>query len=396
MEIQAQLQALRQQFADELARRDSQIDALSSTITNLQGTVTSLRNSTASAPPPTRRPKRQLPDPPKFDGTQLHYDTWLAQLQLVLSVDGDAIGDTQAQFAFVYLRLESSPAALCLELLKHANLTKKFDYRQIIDQLDRHNGVENKVQRAKTKLHKLAQIGSFHGFLISFEVTLGEAGGWNWDDERKIDTLRPCLSDYLKRKLQEHDVSGTTPATYLDFVSLCKRYASQSSGLAPGPSASSGTAQNPPRQLYDHKADKMDLSAINVIGVNTPSDSGPSRSGSRPSRSRSSSADRSHCHRCGAIDHYVSVCPMPRRPGSPPTQPRTCSPVPIPTVLARPYRKQIGKRTTTRSYEVEMNELEGEINLLGLSTVLDAVYDYRLNHGIDSDDDTDSESLIQN
>ena len=196
MEIQSQLQALRQQFADELARRDSQIDVLSSTITNLQGIVTSLR--TATAP---RRPKRQLPDPPKFDGTQLHYDTWLAQLQLVLSVDGDAIGDAQAQFAFVYLRLESSPAALCLELLKHANLTKKFDYRQIIDQLDRHNGVENKVQRAKTKLHKLTQVGSFHGFLISFEVTLGEAGGWNWDDERKIDTLRPCLSDYLKRKL---------------------------------------------------------------------------------------------------------------------------------------------------------------------------------------------------
>ena len=56
----------------------------------------------------------------------------------------------------------------------------------------------------------------------------------------------------------------------------------------------------------------------------------------------------------------------------------------------------MGKRTTTRSYEVEMNELEGEINLLGLSTILDAVYDYRLSHGIDSDDDTDSESLIRN
>ena len=147
----------------------------------------------------------------------------------MLSVNGDVIGDSQAQFAFVYLRLDSGPAALCLELLKHANLTKTYDYQSILDQLDRHNGVENKVQRAKAKLHKLVQTGSFHGFLISFEVTLGEAGGWNWDDERKIDTLRPCLSEYLKRKLQEHDVSGTTPSRYLEFVSLCKRYASQSS-----------------------------------------------------------------------------------------------------------------------------------------------------------------------
>ena len=326
MEIQSQLQALRQQFADELARRDTQIDALSSTVTNLQGTVTSLRSRINSESTP-KRPKRQLPDPPKFDGTQLHYDTWLAQLQLVLSVDGDAIGDTQAQFAFVYLRLESSPAALCLELLKHANLTKKFDYREIIDQLDRHNGVENKVQRAKAKLHKLVQSGSFHGFLVSYEVTLGEAGGWNWDDERKIDTLRPCLLDYLKRKLQEHDVAGTTPTKYLDFVSLCKRYASQSSGAAP--SLLSGNAPNQPRQLYDHKADKMDLSNINTIAA---IDSRPYYPSSR-SRSGSDSSDRSHCYRCGAIDHYVSVCPVQPRPGSPPKQ-------------VRPGRKQTAKRHT--------------------------------------------------
>ena len=101
-------------------------------------------------------------------------------MELLMEVDGDAIRNAQAQFAFVYLRLESSPAALCLELLKHANLTKEFDYRRILNQLDRHNGVENKVQRAKAKLHRLGQgTGSFHKFLVSFEVTLGEASGWN-------------------------------------------------------------------------------------------------------------------------------------------------------------------------------------------------------------------------
>ena len=150
--MEAQIQALRQQFADELARRDSQINTLSSTITSLQATVASLLNASASS----KRPKRQLPDPAKFDGTQSRYDTWLAQMELLMEVDGDAIGNAQAQFAYVYLRLESSPAALCLELLKHANLTKEFDYRRILDQLDRHNGVENKVQRAKAKLHRLS------------------------------------------------------------------------------------------------------------------------------------------------------------------------------------------------------------------------------------------------
>ena len=225
------------------------------------------------------------------------------------------------------------------------------------------------MQRAKTKLHKLTQSGSFHGFLVSFEVTLGEAGGWNWDDERKIDTLRPCLSDYLKRKLQEHDVAGTTPIKYPDFVSLCKRYASQSSGCLPVP----GSAPNPPRQLYDHKTDKMDLSTVNVIGA---IDSPLSRPSSR------SSTDRSHCHRCGAIDHYVSVCLI-----QPPT--RTSSPI----SRGRPGRKQTAKRYTQD--QLQLKELEGEINMLGLSTVLDAVYDYRLNHQIESDADSDSDSLIQ-
>ena len=226
----------------------------------------------------------------------------------MLSVDGEAIGDTQARFVYVYLRLDLGPAALCLELLKHATLTNTYDYHLILDQLDRHNGVENKVQRAKAKLHKLSQTGSFHGFLVSFEVTLGEAGGWNWDDERKIDTLRPCLSDYLKRKLQEHDVSGTTPVKYLELVSLCKRYASQSTFSATTtPGNYSGIPPTQHRSLYDPKADKMDISAINAY-INTI-DIGNVGS-PRSSRSPSPSIDRSRCFRCGSIDHYVSVCPV--------------------------------------------------------------------------------------
>jgi len=357
MEVQAQIQALRQQFADELARRDSQINTLSSTITSLQATVASLLNASATSVSSSKRPKRQLPDPPKFDGTQSRYDTWLAQIELVIGVDGDAIGDAQAQFAFVYLRLESSPAALCLETLKHANLTKEFDYRRILDQLDRHNGVENKVQRAKAKLHKLEQgTGSFYKFLVSFEVTLGEAGGWNWDDERKVDTLRPCLSDYLKRKLQEHDVAGTTPTTYFELVSLCKRYASSGTpstqSSAPGPS--SGTS----RQLFDYKAaDKMDLSAVQIDSINTA----PRRSSGSCSRhsSRSSSIDRSHCYRCGATDHYVTLCPIQPNP-----VPAQAAPTTVPLVrrkqwgIRRPASDQEGGDRSDNS-DVSDNESDG-------------------------------------
>ncbi|KAH9205301.1 hypothetical protein DL95DRAFT_317852, partial [Leptodontidium sp. 2 PMI_412] len=73
-----------------------------------------------------------------------------------LGVDGEVISDSQAQFAFMYLRLDSGLAALYLELLKHANLTNIYNYYMILDQLNRHNRVKNKVQRAKAKLYKLA------------------------------------------------------------------------------------------------------------------------------------------------------------------------------------------------------------------------------------------------
>ena len=82
---------------------------------------------------------------------------------------------------------------------------------------------------------------------------------------------------------------------------------------------------------------------------------------------------------------------MPPRPGSPLKQDRT-----IPILQGWPGYKQISKRLITQSYEVEWNELEGEINSLGISIVLDAVYDYRLSYNIDFDNDTDSESLIRN
>jgi len=40
-------------------------------------------------------------------------------MELVIRVDGDAIRNAEAQFAYVYLRLESSPAALCDDARAH-------------------------------------------------------------------------------------------------------------------------------------------------------------------------------------------------------------------------------------------------------------------------------------
>ncbi|BCR91198.1 uncharacterized protein ACHE_70041S [Aspergillus chevalieri] len=75
----------------------------SSTIRALQNEIESVKNE----PKPLQRPKPCLPDPEKFNGQSLKFDTWLASMKAKLRIDAPAIGDAVAQFYYVYLNLES-------------------------------------------------------------------------------------------------------------------------------------------------------------------------------------------------------------------------------------------------------------------------------------------------
>ena len=63
---------------------------------------------------PDPRPKPVLPDPDKFTGQALKFDTWLPSIKAKLRVDGTAIGDLVAQFYYVYLNLDSNAQAMVL------------------------------------------------------------------------------------------------------------------------------------------------------------------------------------------------------------------------------------------------------------------------------------------
>ena len=85
----------------------------SSTIDNLRGEIQVLQQAlqqataAASKPPSSKRPKSSLPDPEKFTGLAIKYDTWDAAIRAKLAIDGPAIGDSTAQFYYVYLNLTS-------------------------------------------------------------------------------------------------------------------------------------------------------------------------------------------------------------------------------------------------------------------------------------------------
>ncbi|KAH6695982.1 hypothetical protein BKA61DRAFT_254250 [Leptodontidium sp. MPI-SDFR-AT-0119] len=80
-----------------------QLQQLTEQVANLQIQVEALQATRTS------RPKPILPDPAKFDGKAYHFDTWLLAIKAKLRVDGlsGALGDSVAQFYYVYDRLES-------------------------------------------------------------------------------------------------------------------------------------------------------------------------------------------------------------------------------------------------------------------------------------------------
>jgi hypothetical protein len=86
---------------------------LQAQVAQLQAEVQFLRsNSTTPS-----RPKPSLPDPEKFNGYSHKFDTWLPSIKVKLRVDSAAIGDTVAQFYYVYLNLDSSVQAMVLPQL---------------------------------------------------------------------------------------------------------------------------------------------------------------------------------------------------------------------------------------------------------------------------------------
>ncbi|PVH83051.1 hypothetical protein DL98DRAFT_513355 [Cadophora sp. DSE1049] len=63
------------------------------------------------------RPKLCLPELEKFNGTPTKWDTWLPSIEAKLLVDADAIGNSVAQFYYVYLNLESQAQSFVLPQL---------------------------------------------------------------------------------------------------------------------------------------------------------------------------------------------------------------------------------------------------------------------------------------
>jgi hypothetical protein len=185
----------------------------------------SILSSKASA-----KPKASLPDPEKFTGQTLKFDTWLPSIRAKLRVDGEAIGDAIAQFYYVYLNLDSHVQAMVLPQLSQADETS-YNYNTILDQLTRVYDNPNKVQEAEDKLYALKQgTDSLHAYIAKFERILYEAHGQDWPDVNKISTFRNGLNSTLQNRLAQQ---LNLLCKYSDFVQIVQQLAGRSLSSLP-------------------------------------------------------------------------------------------------------------------------------------------------------------------
>ncbi|CAG7934703.1 unnamed protein product, partial [Penicillium nalgiovense] len=110
------------------------------------------QSSSITQPLSSKRPKSSLPDLEKFTGLVVKYDTWDAAIRAKLAIDGPAIGDSTAQFYYVYLNLASQVQAMVLPQLTAARDSGIHDYNTILDSLRRVYDNPNKIQEAEDRL----------------------------------------------------------------------------------------------------------------------------------------------------------------------------------------------------------------------------------------------------
>ena len=231
------------------------------TIETLRGEIRSLQAQIQQpSAPQARRLKSSLPDPEKFTGQSVKYDTWDAAIRAKLAIDGPAIGDSTAQFYYVYLNLASQVQAIVLPQLAIARDSGVHDFNTILDQLRRVYDNPNKIQEAEDRLLSIKQeTDSIPAYIAKFERVLYEAKGQEWPDVTKISAFRKGLNNSLRSRLSQQ---LNLPRTYPEFIKIVQQLAGYSF------SANSNATNPTHNNSYNNNGDRMDL-AVGSLAIDS-------------------------------------------------------------------------------------------------------------------------------
>ncbi|EGZ76080.1 hypothetical protein NEUTE2DRAFT_146077 [Neurospora tetrasperma FGSC 2509] len=214
-------------LADHLQKQVNRMDECEKAFSALRKNIVTLNkaldNNTAlvqALPKSSSKPKAGLPDVEKFNGAAYTFETWLPSIQAKLRIDGDAIGNAEAQFWYLFSRLDGKIQALVMPQVQQASELQVFDPQDLLDQLNRIYDDPHKVQQAENALYALRQGDEGFGlFMAKFERLLYKAKANLWTEPAKISLIRQALNKDTRKRAQ---LLRPVPVTYVDYVQKLK------------------------------------------------------------------------------------------------------------------------------------------------------------------------------
>jgi hypothetical protein len=267
----------------------------------------------------TRRPRPKLPDVPSFSGKRSEWRSWKNRMTTKLRVDKLAIGNPIDHFAYIEACLEDNAAKMVLAFVEEARLNKREDPDAFMTYMDNVYGDSNAEERANNKLNTMSQgKEAFTTFLPKFERTLAEAGGNQWNDHVKINTLKRMLNQELRTSLvfiPEH------PSEYHTFIRTLQTLASRLATLDPRkPTVLAGPRPITPKPAPT--ADEMDWQpSANKVQVPADNQKKQKRAQWVSKDALEKRRNNNLCLRCGGKGHFIDKCTL--LPARPPQQGQT-------------------------------------------------------------------------
>ena len=148
-----------------------------------------------------------------------------------LRINKFIIRDPVNCFTYIKSRLEDNTAKIVLAFMEEVRLNKREDLDAFMTYMDNIYSDSNAKECANNKLNTMSQgKEAFTTFLPKFKRTLAEAGGSQWSDHVKINTLKWMLNQELQTLLvfiPEH------PSEYHTFIKILQTLASRLATLDP-------------------------------------------------------------------------------------------------------------------------------------------------------------------
>jgi hypothetical protein len=280
---------------------------------SLRTTVSALSTPQTNTPEPTTTRKSVMSDPFLFNGSKSLFPQWKGQMEEKLDVDGWRYPREKDKIAYIYGRLEAIPAGQIEPWMKqYRSSPTEYTHKGLFEYLEGIFGDPQKAERASQKLRYMRQNSRpFAEYLVEFNQTLSDAGGFLWDDTIKITMLRPTLHP----KLQEVLVTAPSKSTFREYTELAALYWDRLQGIIQRNQRRNQPplANAPPRAQQQTPAsgsapEPMDWTATGRSQSNPTS--GKPRAAWVSATEIEARKAKGLCIRCGQPGHRIPTCPF--------------------------------------------------------------------------------------